>query len=280
MEAILFVGHGSRDAEGNRELLRFTEKMAPQFAEPIVETCFLELAEPDMGAGVKRAVERGATSIKVVPLMLFMAGHAKVHIPLFLHEAQAQYPHVRFTYGRPLEVDELILPILEARIQQAAGANEAEETSILLVGRGSSDAGANSDLYKIARLLWERLNVPWVEACFIGVTDPRMEAGLERCVRLGAKRVVVLPYFLFTGVLIKRMEKMVRQFNEESAGVHAEMVPYLGFDDGLVPIWQRRVHQLAHGQALNWQALAEQAIAAGHHQHHHDHDHHHGHHHA
>lgn len=269
MEAILFVGHGSSDPEGNQELLHFMEKVACRFAEPIVETCFLELAQPDIGAGVKRAVERGATSVKVIPLMLFMAGHAKIHIPLFLHEAQATYPDVQFTYARPLEVDELIMPVLEKRIRQAVGDGVAEETVCLLVGRGSSDAGANSDLYKLARLLWERLREPWVEVCFIGVTDPRLDVGLKRCVRLGAKRVIVLPYFLFTGVLIKRMEQMVRQFNQQQSEVKAEMVPYLGSDDQLVSIWRRRVQQMGEGQTLDWQALAAKAIAVGHHHHHH-----------
>jgi sirohydrochlorin cobaltochelatase len=277
MEAILFVGHGSRDAEGNEELLQFTAQMATKFTEPIVETCFLEFAQPDMHAGVKRAVDRGATSIKVIPLMLFMAGHAKVHIPLFLQEAQAAYPDVRFVYARALEVEPLVLPILEARLQSMLRVGETEETAVLLVGRGSSDANANSDLYKITRLLWERLPVPWVETCFIGVTNPRLNEGLNRCLRLGAKRVVVLPYFLFTGVLIKRMERMVREFNETNVGAEAVMVSYLGCDKGLVDIWKHRVDQLEQGQALDWETLAKQAVATGHHHHHYDHHHHHDH---
>jgi sirohydrochlorin cobaltochelatase len=146
------------------------------------------------------------------------------------------------------------------------------------VGRGSSDAGANSDLFKIARLLWERLSVKWVEVCFIGVTDPRLEEGLRRCVRLGAKNVIVLPYFLFTGVLIKRMAEMIRHFHVQYPEISVEMVPYLGFDDGLIPIWEGRVAELEEGRGLDWRELAHQAITAGHH-HHHNHHHHHGHHH-
>ena len=45
------------------------------------------------------------------------------------------------------------------------------DTAILLIGRGGSDADANSDFYKITRLLWEKLNVKWVESAFMGVTD-------------------------------------------------------------------------------------------------------------
>ena len=49
---------------------------------------------------------------------------------------------------------------------------EHPDTAILLIGRGGSDDDANSDFYKITRLLWEKLNVKWVESAFMGVTAP------------------------------------------------------------------------------------------------------------
>lgn len=106
---------------------------------------------------------------------------------------------------------------------------EAEDTAILLVGRGSADADANSDLYKISRLLWERMRVKWVEPAFIGVTSPLVEEGVERRLRLGAKRVMILPYFLFTGVLIKRMEGLAQEYAALHPGVRFELAEYFGF---------------------------------------------------
>ena len=40
---------------------------------------------------------------------------------------------------------------------------EHADTAILLIGRGGSDADANSDFYKISRLLWEKFNVKWLK---------------------------------------------------------------------------------------------------------------------
>jgi sirohydrochlorin cobaltochelatase len=37
------------------------------------------------------------------------------------------------------------------------------------------------------------------------VTDPRVDVALERAARLGFERIVVFPYFLFTGVLVRRI---------------------------------------------------------------------------
>lgn len=273
LKAILFVGHGSRDPEGNQELLRFTERVAQHLDEPIIETCFLELAHPDIPQGIARCVEQGATEITLIPLMLFSAGHAKIHIPLCIHEAQEEYPEIKFTYGRPFEVDEAILSILEQRLR-SVHPNREQETAVLIVGRGSSDMYANSDLYKMARMFWEKIKVKWVEVSFIGVTEPLFDEGIERCVRLGAKGIVVIPYFLFTGVLIKRMEAKIAEFRNKYPEVTMNMSRYLGFDDGLIETLLKRIQEAEEGMAFSWQELANKAIAEGHEPHHHHHHHH------
>lgn len=267
MDIILFVGHGSRDPEGNEELLRFTDKLSRVVDVP-TETCFLELVSPNIPQGMKQCVERGATRIMVIPLMLFAAGHAKVHIPLAIHEAQKKYPNVQFSYGRPVEVDEAVLDILEERVRAV---KPDEQTAILIVGRGSSDLYANSDLYKLARMFWERTGFKWVEVSFIGVTDPSLDGGIERCMRLGAKRIVVLPYLLFTGVLVKRIRSKVMQFQERHPEVELHLCTYLGVDDGLIPIVMRRGEEVAQGAGVSWRKLAEKALAEGYHHHSHHH---------
>jgi len=278
MEACLFVGHGSRDPEGNAQLLDFTSRVGRHLSVPVVETCFLELAEPDIPAGIRRCVEKGAKRITVVPIMLLFAGHAKVHIPLALREAARQYPDVTFRYGRPVGVDQSVVSILERRVRSIAALPEdrsESDTAVLVVGRGSSDADANSDLFKISRLLWERLPVRWVETAFVGVTDPGWEEGVERCVRLGAQNIIILPYLLFTGVLIKRMDSRLSDLRDRFAGVQLSMTDYLGLDDGLVGVMVNRLLEAADGRGLDWERLASVAEANGHHFHHHHHDHHH-----
>ena len=98
------------------------------------------------------------------------------------------------------------LTILTDRLEEVGFDTSVEhpDTAILLIGRGGSDANANSDFYKITRLLWEKINVKWVESAFMGVTTPLVDEGIERCIKLGAKKIVMLPYFLFTGILMER----------------------------------------------------------------------------
>ncbi|MGH9267364.1 MAG: CbiX/SirB N-terminal domain-containing protein, partial [Acidimicrobiales bacterium] len=83
-----------------------------------------------------------------------------------------------------------------------------------------SDPDANADLYKIARLLHEGSPYPFVEACFAGITGPRLSQGLERCRRLGARWVVVVPYLLFTGVLVERISVQVAPLPSATVARH------------------------------------------------------------
>lgn len=288
MKAVLFVGHGSKDADGNEEIRAFVRTVAEGLEGPLVETCFLEFEAPSIAQGIASCIRQGATHVAVVPITLFAAGHAKIHIPAAIDEAKLRYPEVRFTYGRPIGVHEQVLEILSSRLASVGNkaelhlgeALDLENTAVLVVGRGSSDADANSDLFKISRLFWEKLKVKWVETAFIGVTAPLMEEGVERCLKLGAQKVIILPYFLFTGVLIKRMEQMLEQYQERYPEHEFALADYFGFHPKLKTILQERALEALEGEArMNCDMCQYRLAAMEHidHHHHHDDDHHHGH---
>ncbi|WP_249593770.1 sirohydrochlorin chelatase [Peribacillus frigoritolerans] len=287
MKAVLFVGHGSRLASGNEEVRHFIENMIPAMdGRFLVETCFLEFAAPNISKGIDNCVKRGATEVIVIPIILLHAGHSKLHIPAEIEDGKTKYPEVKFTYGQTIGVHHDVLTILTDRLEEAGFDTNSEhaETAILLIGRGGSDADANSDIYKISRLLWEKLNVKWVETAFMGVTDPHVDEGIERCIRLGAKKVVMLPYFLFTGVLMERMEDMLRGYQEQYHDREFILAKYFGYHPTLQNILQERVIEASEGKSSgardleNYRKHVEEHGHAHHHHHHdHDHDHHHDH---
>lgn len=285
MKAILLVGHGSRDHEGNDQVRQTIEELKPQLdSELLVETCFLEFERPTINQGIQTCVEKGATSVFVIPLMLLAAGHSKIHIPAAIDEAKEKYPHVSFTYGRPFGIHEETMEICKSRLEEVGEKinEEDPETAVILLGRGGSDPDANSDLYKITRLLWEKLHYKFVEPAFMGVTDPLIKEGVERCVKLGAKRIVILPYFLFTGILIKRLENMIEEFQQEFPEVEFKLAGYFGFHSRLKTIIKDRIQEALQGEVkMNCDTCVYRIEAMEHidHHHHHDHDHDHGHHH-
>lgn len=286
MDAVLFVGHGSKDPEGNEEVRQFVASLAPELDVPIIETCFLEFARPDMLQGLNTCVARGATRVAVIPIILFSAGHAKIHIPSAIDEAKELHPHVQFIYGRPIGIHEEVINILSTRMAEAgfASGEDHDDLAVLVIGRGSSDPDANSDIYKMSRLFWERYRARWVETAFMGVTYPLYDEGVERCLKLGAKRIVLLPYFLFTGVLIKRMSEQLEKFRQQYPEAQFELAEYFGFHPLLKKVIKDRIEEALHGEVkLNCDTcqyrLAAMEHIGHHHHHHHDDEHSHGHHH-
>ncbi|MCL6593023.1 MAG: sirohydrochlorin chelatase, partial [Alicyclobacillus sp.] len=84
--------------------------------------------------------------------------------------------------------------------------------------------------------LWEYTGVHTVETCFSGITFPRLPQGVERAIALGAQRVLVLPYYLFTGVLMKRMQRTLAELQERYPDVPMRMAEPFGVDDLLVRV--------------------------------------------
>ncbi|MDF9844232.1 MULTISPECIES: precorrin-3B C(17)-methyltransferase [unclassified Paenibacillus] len=291
-KTILLVGHGSRVEAGNEELRSFTAGLAAGMPELNIETCFIELAAPSIAGGIERCVTGGATTVYVVPVILFAAGHSKLDIPMAIDEARKKYPGVELVYGRPVGVQERAVDILLDRIAEAAAVQGQAETQdapvpagdtiVLMMGRGGSDPDANSDFYKLSRLLWERTAYKSVESCFIAIAGPSLDEGLERCLALGARKIIVLPYLLFTGVLMQQFTERVTAFAAAHPEIRVELGSSIGSHPLLAEMLKERIAETLHGRAFaNCDNCRYRAEAAAHHHHHHDdgHGHHHGHHH-
>ncbi|MFE5190440.1 sirohydrochlorin chelatase [Streptomyces sp. NPDC056628] len=217
--ALLIAGHGTRDEAGAEAFRAFVRELGDRHPELPVAGGFIELSPPPLGDAVSDLVARGVRRFAAVPLMLVSAGHAKGDIPAALAREKERHPGITYTYGRPLGPHPSLLRVLERRLDEALGtADDRADVTVLLVGRGSTDPDANAEVHKAARLLWEGRGYAGVETAFVSLAAPDVPGGLDRCARLGARRIVVLPYFLFTGILPDR----VRRQTQEWAAAHPE----------------------------------------------------------
>lgn len=200
--ALLLIGHGSPAAAGNAEFLQFAQDLAAHLGVA-TQPCFLELAEPSIGEGFARCVAAGAQQIAALPLFLGPGRHQKRDVPELLTEARSRHPGVTLRYGAPLGPQLPLVAALADRaaeaLAQTARSVAAAETALLVVGRGSKDPQSNAELPRLARLLYEGRDYGLVEYGFQAVVAPDVGQAIARCVRLGARRVVVLPYLLFSG---------------------------------------------------------------------------------
>ncbi len=245
--ALLIVGHGSRDPRGAREfheLVALARECNPSLS---VEGGFIELSRPPISECVNRLAGGGARIIAAVPLMLLAAGHAKDDIPATLVREKMSHPEVGFEYGRALGIRPELLELMDEKISAAVPEEEKEETAVLVVGRGSSDPDANSDLFKVSRLFYEGRPYPMVETAYVSMTPPSVNEGLKRLKRLGAKKIAVFSYFLFTGVLEERIRNQSEEFTGKNPGLAISYAGYFGPHEKVVDLVMDRYREAVGG---------------------------------
>jgi sirohydrochlorin cobaltochelatase len=245
--ALLVVGHGSRDPRGAREfheLIALVRERNPALA---VEGGFIELSRPPISECVTRLVEGGARRIAAVPLMLLAAGHAKDDVPATLVRENMRHPGLEFHYGRALGIRPELLSLMDERISAVVPEEEKQQTAILIVGRGSSDPDANSDLAKISRLFYEGRPYPVVEPAFVSLAPPDVATGLERLKKLGVKKIAVFSYFLFTGVLEERIREQSARFATSEEGIEVAYAGYFGSHELVAGLLLERYEEAVRG---------------------------------
>lgn len=246
--ALLLVGHGTRDEEGAEAFRSFVADLGRRLADIPVGGGFIELSPPPLADAVAGLVADGVRSFAAVPLVLVSAGHAKGDIPAALAREERRHPGTSYAYGRPLGPHPALLSVLERRLDAALGdGGRRSDTTVLLVGRGSTDPDANAEVCKVARLLWEGRGLSGVETAFVSLAEPGVAEGLDRCARLGARRVVVLPYFLFPGVLPDRVAQQARAWALAHPEVEVASAGVLGATDELAGLVVERYEEAVRG---------------------------------
>ncbi|QPQ29507.1 sirohydrochlorin chelatase [Lysinibacillus sp. JNUCC 51] len=237
MQAILYIAHGSRVKAGVEQAVNFLKSVQQEIEIPIQEISFLELATPTIAEGIASCINQGATAIAIVPILLLAAQHAKHDIPSEIDKAKKQHPQVRFTYGEPLGVHELLIDTLQTRILEAGC--PTKDASVLVIGRGSSDPAVKRDLDKIATRLRDKYAYEAVDTCYLYGMGPTFEEWLQQQENKG-NQVFIVPYLLFTGVLRQNITKRLQEYENKNV----ILCESLGYDDNVRKVLVERIYQL------------------------------------
>lgn len=251
---VMICGHGSRSQAAVDEFAVLAERLPEHFSEWPVEYGYLEFANPVIRDGLDRLRNKGCDHILAVPGMLFAAMHAKNDIPSVLNTYAAQHD-LTVQYGRELGVDPKMVAAAADRIQHAISMADSEngpvalvDTCLVVIGRGASDPDANSNVSKIARMLWEGLGLGWCEVGYSGVTFPLVQPCLEHVAKLGYRRIVVFPYFLFTGVLVDRIYGFTDMVAKANPDIEFIKAGYLSDHPKVIETFAERVTEILEGQ--------------------------------
>ncbi|WP_085306960.1 sirohydrochlorin chelatase [Planktotalea arctica] len=245
---VMICGHGSRSQSAVDEFSTLAEKLPPYLPEGWeMEYGYLEFANPVIRDGLDKLRDAGCDKILAVPGMLFAAMHSKNDIPTVLNTYAAKHD-IEISYGRELGVDPKMVAAAGGRIKEAVERANAEhgevalqDTCLVVIGRGASDPDANGNVAKIARMLQEGMGFGWLEVGYSGVTFPLVEPCLQHASKLGYKRVIVFPYFLFSGILIDRIYGFTDQVAAEHPEIDFVKAGYLGDHPQVLQTFAERV---------------------------------------
>ncbi|MBV1882183.1 MAG: sirohydrochlorin chelatase [Pseudomonadales bacterium] len=247
---VLICGHGSRAKIAEEEFSLLAKGLASQYPSLKVEYGFLEYSAPNIHMALDRLLLRGVNKVYAVPGMLFAATHAQNDIPSVLTTYQSKHAGLEIEYGRELGLSQKMLKAFEARILQALGfteipvVGELYDTMLVVVGRGTSVTSANAEVAKLTRIMCENLGFGWSETVYSGVTFPSVGRGLEMAIKLGYKKIVVAPYFLFGGRLIDRIYAYIDKVAKENPEITFSKADYLRDQVNVIDSFVERIEEI------------------------------------
>ena len=247
---IVLCGHGSRDSQAVKEFINVVDKIKARIPDIPVVFGFLEFNRPIISEALDQLRNMGIRRIIALPAMLFAAGHTKNDIPAVLNKYSAE-SGIPIQYGRELGLNSLMIGAAGARLRETIDSNPIfplSQTLLVVAGRGSSDPDANSNVCKITRMLVEGFGFGWGETVFSGVTFPLVDPGLRHALKLGFKRVILLPYFLFSGVLVSRVRVHSLRVSNDNPEVQFLYASYLSDQDLVIDTFMERIQEVLSGE--------------------------------
>ena len=251
--SIVVAAHGSRDPAGVREVETLVDLMKKRAPARSITLGFLEFALPTIDEGVRAAIAAGAERVVMLPALLLAATHAKNDMPGELAVLKRDFPGVEFHFGAPMDLHPLMLRLAQQRIIEAEVSSQRpvkrSDSCLVVVGRGTTDPDANSEVSKLARMLEEGLGFGASFVCYSGTAEPGLAEGLHRAARLGCERMVVFPYFLFDGVLVKRIYAAADELQARYPELEVLKAGYLGAHDDVATVFLERAQEGMEGRA-------------------------------
>ena len=251
-EGILLCGHGSRREAAITSFKRLVTILQERYEKDYeVDYGFLEFNHPTYEAAVERMYLNGVRKIHALPVILFAGSHAKNDIPYELNTIQSYHDDLTITMGKHIGVSSFLLDLAVKRIEETE-ANltplDRKETCLVVVGRGTTDPDANSDVCKLTSMLWEGMGFGFATTAYSGTAYPKVDESLLLIEKLGFKRTIVIPFFFFTGVLLERIYDHVTDRNTVSDQEYIYTAPF-GTDELLLKAFDERLEEAKTGTA-------------------------------
>jgi cobyrinic acid a,c-diamide synthase len=244
---VVLVAHGTRDERGRDELRALRDAVGRgygaavrvgviEYPAPGLQAVFAALAD-----AAEDARASGAQEARLVPLLLFPAGHARDDLSVIIRGAARLHPDVRWRCMPLLRPSAPLLAALDARIGEAEGRSGFRAEAIVLAGRGSSLAHANHRLPGIVCARLHQLDGRPVVHGFASLAAPATDAALEQLYTQGVRSAVVAPYLLNAGRIADRIGEQACEFAARHPGFRLVLADHLGLHPAVTAYVAARV---------------------------------------
>jgi sirohydrochlorin ferrochelatase len=140
MRAVILIGHGSRAVGADDDMERIAAGLRTKRGG-IVETCRMSGRGTPFVEVFERCFDQGAGEVIVLPYFLHFGVHLREDIPEMLMEAAAKHPEVRLILGRHLGYDDVLVSLVEKRIEESRGICDVREIPPTPIDRRPGEAG-------------------------------------------------------------------------------------------------------------------------------------------
>lgn len=258
-KAILLIGHGSRDPAAVKEFMDFAfefqnKNMKTYENDTLVTSAFLELSLPTIPQSLHDLAKNGVRHITVIPYLLFSAGHVKTEIPEILEEFKKSCPEINILYGNALWPHKNLIQCAKEKITQSLNTfwtNQQSDVDVLIVGRGASDTDAINQFEEAVNHL--RFEIPCrnLRHCFIALAEPKYKDALPEILSHACKNLLIFPFYLFTGILVNRIQSQAQEAEKIFKGATIKIAPYFGSHPLMFQMLKEKIDETSLKELVN-----------------------------
>jgi sirohydrochlorin ferrochelatase len=208
---LVLTAHGSADARAAANTHAVAEQIRRDRPGLDVRVAFCEQSTPNL-----RDVVAGTRGGIVTPFLLADAYHARVDIPAMIANSDALQADV-------LGEDDRLVTVLRQRVREVGASRLDARVGVVVVAVGSSRGEANRRTAAVAPALVA--GTRWTGAVTAFATGPRptLDEATQRLRAMGARRLVIAPWFLAHGRITDRIAEYAAAHGipmAEPLGVH------------------------------------------------------------
>lgn len=218
--AICLIGHGSRDPESIEEFLTLWKKLCERKICSTIEYGFLEFSRPTVAEALSACLRKGIKTVIILPAILLPGEHTKNDIPKTVHEAFADQQGINLLFAKPLGLE---AEACQARIEEAEDTSDKaiprSDTLLMSIAHGSRDTQYNSQVESSFQQLGAEMGFGAVCTYFPGTSQNCLDEVRKNFKPENFNRVVLFPFFLFTGVWVKRIYALADALQEKHPNI-------------------------------------------------------------